>query len=111
MCSLGTQKVRPFDKQISVYSKVEKPSAQVFNCANTCANAKVHKYLRNKVLAQVIARVGKYMRKCVSAQVRKCASTAQVHKYSSAQVSKYLRKYLRKCSSICASVQIAYLRK
>ena len=35
MCLLGTLNVLPFDKQISVYSKVQNPSAQMFKCATT----------------------------------------------------------------------------
>ena len=30
MCFLGTPNVLPFEKQISVYSKVQNPSTQVF---------------------------------------------------------------------------------
>ena len=39
MSLLGTLNVLPFDKQISVYSKKQKPSVQVFKYATTCASA------------------------------------------------------------------------
>ena len=80
LCSQGTLNMLPIDKQISVYSKVQKPSvlsvqilAQMRKCETACESAQVCK--------------------CISAQVRKCSGTqvltsvsTQVHKSVSAQV-------------------------
>ena len=80
--------MHPFDEQIYVYSKVQKPSAQVLNCANTCANAQVRKY---QMLAQVLTyKVHKH-----ASTVCKYASAQVPSKQVLAQVCKYMRKYAR----------------
>ena len=85
MCLQGTLNVRPIDKQRSVYLNVQKSSGQLFKCAN----AYVRKY------------------ECASVQVH-----AQVRNCVSAQVRKYIRKYICKCASICTNTQVLkYMRK
>ena len=114
---------------------VQKPSAQVFKCANTCVSvqllaqvckyastctsaantsasgyAQVCKYLRS---TQVHPQVHNYLYLQVLAPVRvhvhKWASTcagAQVSTCANAQVLARVCKYLRKCASTHASAQV-----
>ena len=136
MWSLGTLNVLPFDKQIFVYAKVQKSSAQVFNCANTCeakcasmrvkwASTQVRKWESTSASVQVLSQV------CKSAQVLKylrtytstsslthvcnyvCVSAqvlAQVLEQELALVHKYasaqVHAQVRECVSTCASVQV-----
>ena len=131
MCLLGPLNVVQFNKQISLYSKVQKPSAQVCKCASTCTSAcesvqvlcastqvlaQVRKCARNCTNTQVYnsVQVRKCLRKCVSVQVLaqvckcvvcKCASTCTSTQLRSTQVHKCASTQVREYASVQVLVQ------